>query len=89
VRLIGPDEGKYTITLESHVFELKAVEEGTTVELTANATPHGIRGRIIAALFWPGHQKSGLKDALDSISGIFEPEDDESEDISPPAALTD
>lgn len=84
-----PNEGRYSINLDSHVFELAEAEGGTVVELTANATPSGIRGRLIAMFFWPGHQKDGLNAALDAISGIFEPDDEESEDNPAPEALTE
>lgn len=83
------DEGSYAITMESHVFELRAAEGGTVVDLTADATPSGIRGRIIAMFFWPGHQKDGLKSALDTLSGIFDPDDEEPEDNPAAKALTD
>jgi uncharacterized protein YndB with AHSA1/START domain len=86
--VIAPDEGNYSMALESHVFELRPADDGTLVELTANASAHGIRGRLIATFFWPGHQKDGLNGALEALSGIFEPDEDESEDNPAPDALT-
>lgn len=85
----GEDEGGYSISLESHVFELAPADDGTLVQLTANARPHGFRGHVVAMLFWPGHQKQGLNSALDAISGIFEPDGDESEDNPAAEALTE
>jgi uncharacterized protein YndB with AHSA1/START domain len=87
--VVGPLEAQYSISLVSHVFELTPTEEGTVVELTANAKAHGIRGRVIAWFFWPGHQREGLEAALDGLSAVFEPDEDQSEDNSASQALTE
>jgi len=63
----------YLITLESHTFQLHALnDEETRIELTAKASARGIRGRFIAMFFWPGYQKQGLNAALDSVETLFE-----------------
>jgi uncharacterized protein YndB with AHSA1/START domain len=65
----------YSITLESHKFEVRALTDGESeVTITAKARAHGIRGRIMAMFFWSGHQEEGLNTALDSIQTIFEPD---------------
>ena len=87
--VVGPLEAQYSISLVSHVFELTPTEEGTVVELTANAKAHGIRGRVIAMFFWPGHQKEGLEAALDGLSGIFEADDGADEENTGPEELTE
>lgn len=64
---------RYAIMMESHGFELHAMEDGATVvELTANASLHGIRGWILGTFFWSGHQKAGLKEALEKLAALFE-----------------
>ena len=69
------DEPRYAISLDSHVFHLRATEDNETLAgLTANATASGLRGRFVAMFVWPGHQKEGLKTALDSVAAIFEGE---------------
>lgn len=70
------DRGElYSIMLDAHIFELKPVGEGETeVTLTAKASSHGLRGRVIAMFFWAGHQQAGLDVALDAVQGVFEPE---------------
>jgi uncharacterized protein YndB with AHSA1/START domain len=66
-------EEEYSITLESHAFQLKPAEnESTLLELSANARPRGLRGRFLATFFWPGHQRSGLNFALERVAEIFE-----------------
>lgn len=77
---IRRESERYPITLECHAFRLLDTEDGRTeVELTAQASVHGIRGRFIAFLFWRGHQTQGLEQALDSIQALFEPGADERE----------
>jgi len=63
-------ELRYPVMLESHEFRLNPSESGdeTLLELRANASAHGLKGRLIAAFIWPGHQREGLKAALDEIS---------------------
>lgn len=69
---------RYSITLDSHTFQLRPLsEEDTEVELTARASAHGVRGRFIALLFWSGFQKQGLETALDALEEVFAPPDDE------------
>ncbi len=84
-----PGEGLYSVTLDSHVFQLREMDGGTYVELTANASAHGIRGRLIAMFFWQGHQREGLEGAVNELADIFEPDEDETEEKSAPEALTD
>lgn len=73
--LRDPLEQMYSITLESHTFDLKALgDDETEVTITAHATSHGLRGRVIAMFFWSGHQQDGLELALDYVQGVFEPE---------------
>jgi len=72
---------RYSITLESHVFEVGALSDGSCeLTITAKASARGFRGRLIAMFFWAGHQKEGLNAALDAIQAVFEPGtgDDES-----------
>lgn len=65
----------YSITLDSHVFEVRALTDGESeVTITAKASAHGLKGRFVAMFFWSGHQEEGLNTALDSIQRIFEPE---------------
>jgi uncharacterized protein YndB with AHSA1/START domain len=85
----SPEEGLYPITLESHVFQLREAEGGTLAELTATASAHGILGRIMTLFFWKGHQREGLEVAVNELASIFEPDEDEDEEISAPEALTD
>jgi uncharacterized protein YndB with AHSA1/START domain len=81
------DEALYPITLESHSFVLRPVDEHdgeaadtTRVELIANASVHGLRGWIWGLFFWRGHQTHGLEAALDSLQDIFEPPEGEEPD---------
>lgn len=68
-------EELYSITLDSHVFEVRALTDGESeVTITAKASAHGLRGRFIAMFFWSGHQRDGLNTALDSIQSVFEPD---------------
>lgn len=69
-----PLETLYSITLDSHVFELHpgANENETIVDLSANATASGLRGLIVGMFFWRGHQREGLNAALESIASVFE-----------------
>jgi uncharacterized protein YndB with AHSA1/START domain len=67
-----PSEQVYEITLDYHAFKLHAEDgQNTRVELTAHATTRGIRGRLVGLLFWPGHQKAGLQQALKSLGAVF------------------
>jgi hypothetical protein len=66
---------RYGITLDSHVFQVKAIsDEECEVTITAHASAHGLRGRIVALFFWAGHQREGLNAALDSIQSVFQPD---------------
>lgn len=68
-------EELYSITLDAHVFEVRALSDSESeVTITAKASAHGLRGRFISMFFWSGHQQEGLNVALDSIQAIFEPE---------------
>lgn len=72
---IRGDGERFAIMLERHEFQLSPAGEGlTAVKLTAHATAHGLKGHLIARLFWPGYQKQGLKVALDGLQAGFEPE---------------
>jgi len=72
---IRGSEELYSITLDSHVFEVRALTDGQSeVTITARASAHGLRGRFIAMFFWSGHQQDGLNTALDSIQSVFEPD---------------
>ena len=74
---VREEEERYGILLDSHAFQLsEAGDGGTLVKLTARATAHGLRGHVIARLFWPGYQKHGLRLALDALQAIFEPPED-------------
>ncbi|HVP04341.1 MAG TPA: SRPBCC family protein [Dehalococcoidia bacterium] len=67
---------RYNITLESHVFEVRAVSaDACEVTVTAHASASGLRGRIMAMFFWASHQRDGLEAALDSLQSVFEPEE--------------
>ena len=70
--LRDPSE-RYSIALESHSFRLRPVgEDATEVDLIAEASAHGVRGRFIAMFFWSGYQKQGMEAVLDAIQEIFE-----------------
>ena len=80
---IHDEHERYEIMLESHAFRLQPAEDNhTLVELTAHASAHGIRGRLVALFFWPGHQKHGLEAALDALQSAFEPEPGGDEAVS-------
>jgi uncharacterized protein YndB with AHSA1/START domain len=76
------DEGeRYGVMLDSHNFALSAVaEDGTLVRLTARATAYGLRGHVVARLFWPGYQRHGLQVALDALQAVLEPGIEEEEE---------
>lgn len=80
----------FAIMLDRHEFQLSPAGEGVTfVRLTAHATAHGLKGHLIARLFWPGYQKQGLKVALDGLQAGFEPEmeiEEEGAESGSPAA---
>lgn len=64
---------RYAVTLERHTFNLRPTEDGgTSVELTAQASAHGLVGRLVALFLWPGHQRDGLEQALNALQAIFE-----------------
>ena len=72
---VRPDDESYGVMLDSQTFQLSPVaEDGTLVRLTARATAHGLRGHVVARLFWPGYQRHGLRLALDALQGVFEPD---------------
>lgn len=77
------DDESYGIVLDSHTFQLTGVGAGdTNVKVTARATAHGFRGHLAAQFLWPGHQKQGLRLALDAVQDVFEPlERDEVEEV--------
>ena len=84
------DEPRYSITLESHTFQLSpAADDSTVVELTASAKARGLRGRLIATFFWPGHQKAGLNLALDNVARVFEEDTLDEEHDSSLESLTE
>lgn len=63
---------RYAIMLERHTFHLEpAGEAATRVELTAQASAHGLMGRLVALFLWPGHQRHGLDQALAALESIF------------------
>ena len=65
----------YSITLDSHIFEVRSLtNDECEVTITAKASAHGVRGRVIAMFFWSGHQEDGLNVALDAIQSVFEPD---------------
>jgi uncharacterized protein YndB with AHSA1/START domain len=67
-----PEERRYDISLDWHAFRLTPEEGGKTrVDLTASATTRGIRGRFVGMVFWPGHQRAGLTQALRSLGEVF------------------
>ena len=84
---------RYSITLDSHVFQVRAVSaEESEVTVTAHASASGLRGRLVAIFFWAGHQRDGLNAALDSLQSVFQPElfpDDKADEPHTPEALPD
>jgi uncharacterized protein YndB with AHSA1/START domain len=71
---IRAPEELYSITLDSHVFEVRPLTEGDSeVTITARASAHGVKGRFVAMFFWSCHQRDGLNSALDAIQSAFEP----------------
>ncbi len=76
-----PDEELYQISLDWHAFRIVPLDgENSRVDLTAQATTRGLRGRFAGLLLWPGHQRPGLEEALSSLAELFgvEPADDPS-----------
>lgn len=76
-----PNEEQYQITLDWHSFRIIPLDgKNTRVDLTAQSTTRGLRGRFAGLVFWPGHQKPGLQAALSSLAELFEvaPPDDSS-----------
>ena len=72
---------RYQITLESQAFRLKPQgEDETLVELSAQASARGFRGRMIALLFWPGYQKHGLNAALGALHDVVVPHEEDEPD---------
>ena len=83
---------RYSITLDSHVFEVRSVsEEESEVSITAHASASGLRGRFVALFFWATHQEDGLNLALDSIQAVFEPvlADDTGVELKPESSVED
>ena len=78
------DEGeRFAVMLDHHEFQLSAIsEDETLVKLTAHATAHGLRGHVVARLFWPGYQRAGLKAALDALQAAFDSEAEEEEEAA-------
>lgn len=63
---------RYAIALERHTFNLRpAGDDATLVELTAQASAHGLMGRLVALILWPGHQRQGLDQALRALESVF------------------
>jgi uncharacterized protein YndB with AHSA1/START domain len=72
---IRAEDERYAITLDSHIFEVRAVGPAESeVTITANASARGLRGRFVAAFFWKNHQNEGLNLALDAVQAVFEPD---------------
>lgn len=88
---IRDDDERYAITLESQAFRLKPLDDDvTSVEIIAHASTSGFRGIVMGLLFWAGHQKQGLINALDNLEALFVPDsgDESLEEIDadePPA----
>ncbi len=60
------------LTIDWHSFRIVPLDRETTrVDLTAQATTRGLRGRFAGMLLWPGHQKPGLEAALNSLARLF------------------
>ncbi len=86
---IRDESEQYGIALESHAFRLEATGENETrVELAAQASARGIRGRVTALLFWPGYQRQGLDLALDALQAVFEPEEQDEAEPEPETTPT-
>ena len=84
---VRDDEERFAVMLDSHEFRLSAAGEGDTlVRLTARATAHGLRGHVVARLFWPGYQRDGLRSALDALQAACEPEAGAEEEAADPAS---
>ena len=67
-----PNEEPTEIQIDWHAFKLVPADDETTrVELTAQATARGFRGRIAGLFFWSGYQRVGLEEALKSLAEIF------------------
>jgi len=77
----NPEAEQDQLTIDHHSFRIVPLDEETTrVDLTAQATARGLRGRFAGMLLWPGHQKPGLEAALNSLARLFgaAPPDDSS-----------
>lgn len=63
---------RYAIMLERHIFNLRPEgDDATLVELTAEASAHGLMGRLVALMLWRGHQRQGLDQALQALESVF------------------
>ncbi len=68
----NPEAEQDQLTIDWHSFRIVPLDrENTRVELTAQATTHGLRGRFAGVLLWPGHQRPGLEAALNSLARLF------------------
>ncbi|MCH7484291.1 MAG: SRPBCC family protein [Chloroflexi bacterium] len=75
----NPEAEREQLTIDWHSFRIVPLDRETTrVDLTAQATARGLRGRFAGMLLWPGHQKPGLEAALSSLArlcGAVPPDD--------------
>jgi uncharacterized protein YndB with AHSA1/START domain len=73
---------RHGITLQSQSFRIAPADEGTAtwVEVAAQVSTHGPRGWLLGLVFWPGYQKKGLNEALNSLQALLEPPRAEAED---------
>ena len=68
----NPEAEQDQLTIDWHSFRIVPLDEETTrVDLTAQATARGVRGRFAGVLLWPGHQRPGLEAALNSLARLF------------------
>jgi uncharacterized protein YndB with AHSA1/START domain len=72
---------RFGIMLESQGFQLlSAGGAATRVELIAQASTHGIKGWLTGLILWRGYQKQGLRYALENLTSIFEPQEQDEPD---------
>ncbi|HXG35947.1 MAG TPA: SRPBCC family protein [Dehalococcoidia bacterium] len=68
------------ISVEEQAIHLRPTREGQTeVTLAASARSHGLRGWLVSKLVWPGYQRRGLNEALDSLEALFLAEEEPAE----------
>lgn len=76
------DDGEgFWISVQQHTIVLRPAGEGLTdVTMEARARSHGLRGWVVSKMFWPGYQRRGLGEVLDTLASMFEEPEEEAEE---------